>query len=133
MLRICPYLAEKSLLDFRCGEHTHLLPAEPAIAVARNKRINRISYPSRHEPEQTQAAPPAGETRDDFDCRITAQENPPIRDKHKSLKFRRIQTMALKNFSADFRLDGGESESCRRIMPNNKMDQAAAEIAQSIE
>jgi hypothetical protein len=41
--------------------------------------------------------------------------------------------MTLKNLSANFRLNGGESEFTRRIMANDESDQRAAEIAHGVE
>jgi len=41
--------------------------------------------------------------------------------------------MTLKNLSANFRLNGGEAELCRRVMANNELDQGAAEIAYTVE
>jgi hypothetical protein len=137
LTRESPYLKptslEKSPFDCRCGNHTCLGPAEPAIAVTRYHRVNPVSRHSGNEPEDREELPCAAKAGNNFDSRVAAHEYSPTRNQHESLCVCWVQPLTSANLSPNLRLKSSEMKNSGPIMANNKLNRGVAEIADTIE
>lgn len=115
------------------GSQQVLLPAEPAVAVAGNEAVEPIAEGPGDHPQGPQHLPGAAQAAGDAEGGVALLEPAVPLDQDDAVHGPGIDPEAAEKLLPRRRLEGGEAEAPRRIVPKDELDRPVAEVADVVE
>lgn len=123
---------QKPLPPFRFGHHALILFAEPAIAVACYRLVDRIADELRDDLQKCDAAVNAAKNATDFNCCVTFRKGSFWSQEEHGGWGLRIEALFAIQLLSQFRLNGAKVNQTVRIALKHELHGLIAEIADAI-